>query len=117
MQDVYKEPASNVVRTLCDLLTRRVVAYMVDHKNTDSMIEWMEGESTPTQEEEERLRTAYEIYVRLQQAEGYLTIRAWFLGKNPDMDGDLFERTVVEAIRRGEFSKAKSAARLFRAYG
>lgn len=114
MQEIHKVSISYVTGVLCELLTRRRVAFMVGHRNTDSVRNWMCFKSHPTDEEEKKLRVAYEIYILLQEVEkDKKVIKAWFVGKNIDMDGDLFGRTVLEAIQLGNFSEAERAARLF----
>ncbi len=47
---------------------------------------WARGERSPHPETEHRLRHAFHITQLLLQQESAETVRAWFIGMNPDLD-------------------------------
>jgi hypothetical protein len=101
---------AEAARSLQDLLTRRLTAYIVNVKDGKSITRWINGEVKVIRPESEvRLRTAYEIQALLSRYESPQTIRAWFIGLNPDL-GDV---SPAEAIHEGRLQEALAAAREF----
>lgn len=49
---------------------------------------WAKGQRLPHTDAELRLRHAFQIAQLLIQAESAKTVRAWFLGMNPDLDDE-----------------------------
>lgn len=60
-------------------------------------------------ESEMRLRSAYQVFQMLQEVEAPATIRAWFMGMNPQLD----DRSPAEGIRDGDAKAVLAAARAF----
>lgn len=79
----------------------------VDPKTIDRWVKTPEREVRP--ESESRLRHTYQVFRTLQQVEAAPTIRAWFMGMNPQID----DLSPAEAIRDGRHREALSAARAF----
>lgn len=68
-----------------------------------------EANAAPRFESELRLRSAYQVFQMLQQVEAPSTIRAWFMGMNPQLD----DRSPAEGIRDGDAKAVLAAARAF----
>lgn len=68
-----------------------------------------EANAAPRLESEMRLRSAYQVFQMLQQVEAPSTIRAWFMGMNPQLD----DRSPAEGIRDGDTKAVLAAARAF----
>lgn len=62
---------------------------------------------------ERRIRSAYHAFLELQRTEAAETIRAWFLGMNPQLD----DESPVEALAADRDREVLSAARAFVAGG
>jgi hypothetical protein len=73
---------------------------------------WARGQRTPHPDAERRLRHAFRVAQLLLGAESAGTVRAWFVGMNPDL-GD---RAPAEALAEDP-AGVLQAARAFLAYG
>lgn len=115
MKDVHREAVTATVQelaaTLQDLLSRRIVVVLAGVENGKTVTRWVKGESTTIRDPlvEQKLRTAYEIARLLLQFDSYETVRAWFIGLNPQLD----DESPVTAIAAGKLKEARSAARAF----
>lgn len=67
----------------------------------------------PREDHERRLRAAYQIFQELQTVEAAPTMRAWFMGMNPQLDDD----SPAEALADDREREALAAARAFIAGG
>lgn len=96
---------------LQEVLTRRLTAYIVGVKDTKTVARWANGEIIDIRDQavEQRLRTTYEITQLLLGSDSAQTVRAWFIGLNPQL-GDV---SPAEAIHVGQLKEALAAARLF----
>jgi hypothetical protein len=101
--------------SLQELLSRRVTAFIVGVGDGKTVTRWASGEITDIRDEEveKRLRRAYEIAQLLLQFDSPATVRAWFIGLNPQL-GDI---SPAEAIHQGKLQEALIAARAFIAGG
>jgi hypothetical protein len=72
---------------------------------------WASGEVSEIRDVwmEQRLRTAYEIAQLLLAYDAVQTVKAWFIGLNPQL-GDV---SPAEALRDGRLKETLSAARAF----
>lgn len=75
-----------LVRSLQDVLGQRLVAVIAGVSDAKAVGKWARGERSPHPEAERRLRDAYHISQLLLQSESSETLRAWFIGMNPDLD-------------------------------
>lgn len=105
-------PLSDQVAALKTLLGPRLMslAMAVDPVTVDR---WISGGSKPRLENEQRIRSAYQIFELLKPVEASPTIRAWFMGMNPQLD----DRSPAEAIAEGDLRSALAAARAFQTGG
>lgn len=106
--------AAEVAGYLQELLSRRLVAYIAGVKDAKTVTRWASGEVENVRDEnEKRLRTAYEIAKLLVRFDSPRVVKAWFIGLNPQL-GDV---SPAEAIHDGDLKGAMSAARAFVAGG
>ncbi len=108
-QSVHASTAE-VVGYLRELLSRRLVAYIAGVKDAKTVTRWASGEVENVRDEnEKRLRTAYEIAQLLVRFDSPRVVKAWFIGLNPQLD----DTSPAEAIHDGDLKAAMSAARAF----
>lgn len=113
--DVYRQaldaPLTEVAGLLQDVLTRRLTAYIVGVDNARTVSRWASGETTEIRdyEMERRLRTAYQIALLLLSQDAAATVRAWFIGLNPQL-GDV---SPAEALHNDQLKETLTAARAF----
>lgn len=95
-----------------DLLGAKLLAFAV---NVDprTVNRWAAGSDRPRDSHEARLRAAYQAYLLMKPVEADPTIRAWFMGMNPQLD----DRSPAEALADDQFREVMSAARAFVAGG
>jgi hypothetical protein len=105
----------DVAALLQEVLSRRLTAYLAGVRDAKTVTRWATGEVTEVRdiETERRLRTAYEITQLLLTEESPQTVRAWFIGLNPQID----DTSPAEAINEGRLKEALLAARSFLANG
>ena len=109
-------PFSEIVTYLQGLLSRRLTAVIAGVKDGKTIARWATGDTAEVRgpEKEQRLRTAYQIaYMLLQSSDSPQTVKAWFMGLNPQL-GDT---SPTEAIREDRLQDALAAARAFVAGG
>jgi hypothetical protein len=106
---------SDIARFLQEVLSRRLTAYAAGVQEGKTVTRWASGEVTEIRdfEVEQRLRTTYEIVLLLLVHESPNTVKAWFIGMNPELD----DVAPVEAIRNGQLKDAMIAANVFFVYG
>jgi len=130
---------ADATRELGNLLTDRLLAYIVNVRDVKTLARWESGRVSGMRveserrlryarrvrrarrrqvsgvrvESERRLRTAYEIATLLGRVEAASTIRAWFIGMDPYLD----DASPADAIHDGRLQDALNAARSFIAYG
>src|SRR5712691_8427532 len=76
----------SLVRSLQDVLGQRLVAVIAGVSDAKAVGRWARGDRAPHPEAERRLRHAFHITQLLLQQESAETVRAWFVGLNPDLD-------------------------------
>jgi hypothetical protein len=100
--------------TIYRLLTGKIAAYMLGIKDVRTLTRWAAGEVREVRvEHERRLRAAYEIATLLLRFDAPETVRAWFIGMNPELD----DVAPIEVIRQDRLQDALGAARAFVANG
>lgn len=108
-----KASVPEITKFLQDVLTRQLVAYMCDVKDPKTVARWATGERNPSNKIEGRLRAIYQIFEILQAEESPHTVRAWFIGMNPQLD----DESPATAIREGREKDVLVAARSWIAGG
>lgn len=99
----------DVVKYLQEVLGQKLTAYVADVSDPRTVARWAAGERSPRGEHEQRLRCAYQIFLLLLEQEAPPTIRAWFLGLNPQLD----DEAPAESIHKGMFRETLLAAKAF----
>lgn len=104
-----------IASRLQELLTRRLTAYIAGVDSGKTVSRWASGQVTEirNQATELRLRTAYEIALVLLGQDSPQTVRAWFIGLNPQLD----DVSPAQAIHDDQLKAALAAARAFIAGG
>lgn len=75
-----------LVRSLQDVLGQRLVALVAGVSDAKAVGKWARGERAPHPDAERRLRHAFQAAQLLLQVESAETVRAWFVGLNPELD-------------------------------
>lgn len=115
MQQIHREaiaaPVSEIAGVLQQLLSRRLTAFIAGVGDGKTVTRWASGEVAEIRDynQEQRLRGTYEIAQLLLESESAQTVKAWFIGLNPQL-GDV---APAEAIREGRLKDAFAAARAF----
>jgi hypothetical protein len=104
-----------LVGSLQDVLGQRLVAVIAGVSDAKAVGKWARGERIPHPEAERRLRDAFQVTQLLLRQESADTIRAWFVGMNPDL-GDRAPALVLADEPQGA-PGVLQAARAFLAYG
>lgn len=98
---------------LQDVLGQRLVAHIVGVSDARTVGRWAKGETEPRPEAEQKLSDAYHIFRLLLTQESPHTVRAWFVGLNPQLD----DESPAEAILAGRSRDVLVAAKAFLAGG
>jgi hypothetical protein len=104
---------SDVVAYLKEHLGLAALSILTDDSDAKTIRGWAEGVQPRNGVHERRLRSAYQIFQEIQQVEAPPTVRAWFLGMNPQLD----DQAPIEALANGQEREVLSAARSFIAGG
>jgi hypothetical protein len=114
-QQVHRQamiaPVSEVAGTLQGILSRRLTAFIAGVNDGKTVTRWASGEVETIRDHaiEQRLRMTYEIAQLLLSGDSAQTVKAWFIGINPQLD----DTSPAEAIREGRLRDAIAAARAF----
>jgi hypothetical protein len=108
-----KASVPEITKFLEEVLTRQLIAYMTEVKDAKTVGRWSSGDRNPDREIESRLRAIYQIFQILQAEESSHTVRAWFIGLNPQLD----DESPATAIREGRAKDVLVAAKSWIAGG
>jgi hypothetical protein len=95
------------------MLGRKLVAFMAGVADAKIVEKWASGERRPRREAQERLRAAFNVFHLLQEEESPPTVRAWFVGLNPQLDDD----SPARAISQDRLKDVLAAAKAYMAGG
>lgn len=99
----------DIVRRLADALGKNVLAFIVN-RDVRTIARWLDNAQLRLEPEVDRtVRNTHQVYVLLSSIEGDHTIRAWFMGMNPQLE----EEAPAEALRDGRFREVMAAAKAF----
>ena len=104
---------AGVAGFLQETLGQRLTAELAGVDDPKTVGHWAKGDQAPRAESEKRLRSAFQIFHFLQAEESPHTVRAWFVGLNPQLE----DESPAEAIRDGRFKDVMVAARAYVAGG
>jgi hypothetical protein len=102
---------TDLVQALTSKLGTRLICFVVD-KDKSTISRWKQGTPLPL-EASQALRSIYQVFRLLESSESDHTIRAWFIGMNPQLDDD----SPIEAVQSGRHKEVLAAARAFLAGG
>jgi hypothetical protein len=104
---------ADLVAFLQEGLGQKLVAFMAGVEDPKTVGRWAKGERAPRRDAEHRLREAFHIFQLLLTQESPHTVRAWFVGLNPQLD----DESPAQAIREGRVKDVLVAAKAFLAGG
>lgn len=103
---------TDLVAALCNKLGATQVGYVVD-RNKSTISRWRSGAVEAGEASLRPLRVCFQIFRMLESVDADETIRAWFMGHNPQLD----DSSPLEAIRGGKNREVLAAARAFASGG
>ncbi len=116
-QDAHRKTVESTIQDVVgymqEVLGQKLVAYIAGVSDPRTVGRWAAGERAPRAEHEQRLRCAYQTFQLLLAEESPHTVRAWFLGLNPQLD----DQSPAQSIRDGAFRDVLVAAKAFLAGG
>lgn len=99
----------DIVRQLHAVLGRNVLALIVN-RSPRTIDRWVKDEDLRLDSGDDRtVRNTYQIYTLLSTVEGDHTIRAWFMGMNPQLE----EASPAEALAEDRFREVMASAKAF----
>ncbi|MGQ9676108.1 MAG: XRE family transcriptional regulator [Chloroflexota bacterium] len=107
-----RTPIAAVAGYLQDALGQRLTAVIARVSDTKAVGQWAKGTRRPHPEVETRLRHAFQVVQLLMQVESSETVRAWFLGMNPELDDQSPAMMIAE-----DPQAVLQAAKFFLAHG
>lgn len=107
-----QDSAAEIAAFLRDHLGVQLTALLTD-ADVRTVNRWAADEGSPRETAEKRLRAAYQVFRLLEGFEASATIRAWFMGMNPQLD----DLSPTEAIANDQYRDVMSAARAFASGG
>ena len=108
------QPTPQVAGELQQLLGQKLVAFMVRVDDPKTIGRWASEKHLPRDiDVERRLRDTYQVFRLLLTKESPYTVRAWFVGLNPQLN----DESPATAIREGRSRAVFVAARAFLAGG
>ena len=107
-----QDPLAEIVLFLKEHLGASLVGFIAG-ADTRNVNRWANSEVTPREAAQRRVRAAYQVYKLLEPYEAPQTIRAWFMGMNPQLD----DASPAEVIAGDRSRDALVAARAFASGG
>lgn len=107
--DALEVSPDDIIRQLADVLSKPVVAFIFG-KDERTISRWIENPQLRLRaDDEQRARNTYQIYALLAPSEGSHTVRAWFMGMNPQLE----DEAPAEALAEGRYREVMAAARAY----
>ncbi|MEZ5116074.1 MAG: hypothetical protein R2737_07385 [Candidatus Nanopelagicales bacterium] len=100
---------ADISEFLQENLGQRLVALLAGGMDPKAVGRWASGQNQPRPDAERRLRTAFQVFHLLQSVESPHTVRAWFVGMNPQLE----DLAPVEALAEDRLRDVLAAARAF----
>lgn len=107
-RETVSEDIASVVRYLVDLMGTKLVAHIAD-VDASTVRRWATTEQRMSDERERTLRATHTIARMLLQHDANHTVRAWFIGINPQLD----DEAPADALREGRLHDVMASARAF----
>ncbi|MDY0914377.1 MULTISPECIES: hypothetical protein [Rathayibacter] len=107
--DALAVSPDDIVRRLAGALGKNLLALIVG-RDVRTISRWVENEQLRLGPTDERIvRNTYQVFALLLSVEGEHTIRAWFMGMNPQLE----DEAPAEALSEGRFREVMAAARAY----
>jgi hypothetical protein len=100
-----RAPFPQVAAELCELLGAKLVAYVGGVGETRAVHQWVDGDRTPSDEVQQRLRFALRVALPIAHADAPAIAQAWFQGLNPQLD----DRAPARLLRDGDLDEVGPA--------
>jgi hypothetical protein len=100
---------ADIAGALQDAFGQKFTAHIAGLTDTKAIDEYARGDRSPSGDVEGRLRLAYQVFQIIVDADSDHVARAWFIGLNPQLNGD----TPTDAIRNDQLKDVLIAARAF----
>ena len=107
-RETVAESVASITKVLVDLLGARLTARLAG-VDVSSISRWKSGVANPHEDSEYRLRAAHQVARLLLAVDADSTVRAWFIGMNPQLD----DGAPIDVIAEGDARRALAAARSF----
>ena len=114
-RSTVESSTADIAAFLQDALGQKLVAFMVGVEDPKTIGRWARDTNRRPQDAdaERKLRDAHQVFRLLMAEESPHTVRAWFVGLNPQLD----DEAPATAIREGRTRDVLVAARAFLAGG
>lgn len=103
---------ADVAASLQELLGQKLTAVIAGVADASAVGNWARGDRRPHPKAEERLRDAFRVATVLAKTESTQTVRAWFIGMNPELDDHPPALVIAD-----DPTRVMRAARAFVAHG
>jgi hypothetical protein len=100
---------ADIVGTLQDSLGTKLTAYIAGVADAKMVSKWANGTTNPNDDRERILRDTHTIFQMILHAEDEFVARAWFIGRNPNLD----DEAPIDALREGRVKDVIAAARAY----
>lgn len=107
-RETVSESVASITNFLVDLLGARLTARLAG-VDASSISRWKSGVAAPQDDSEYRLRAAHQVARLLLAVDADHTVRAWFIGMNPQLD----DEAPIDALAAGDAKAVLAAARSF----
>jgi hypothetical protein len=84
--DAARQDIRSIVSYLEEVLGQRLTALAAGVSDAKAVRQWAKGERVPRPDTERCLRHTYQIAQLLMRSESSGTVRAWFMGMNPELE-------------------------------
>lgn len=99
----------DIVRRLAEVLGKNLLALIVD-RDLRTVTRWVQNDQLKlSAADETRVRNTFQVFSLLMSVEGEHTVRAWFMGMNPQLE----DEAPAEALAAGRIRETLAAARAF----
>lgn len=99
---------ADIVKALQEAFGTGLVAHLAGGVERKTVVRWAEG-GKPRSEAEARVRLAFHVMQLLLSRDSEHTVRAWFIGLNPQLD----DTAPAQALHDGQLREVLVAAKSF----
>jgi hypothetical protein len=107
-QRAVESELTSAVKSLTETLGKALVAVIVN-RDVKTISRWIAGHGPTGNDEQRRVIDALQIVELLLTGDSPATVRAWFMGMNPQLDDD----SPAEVLAEGRAREVMAAARTY----